>query len=381
MKIALYFNLTPGGADKALSEIVKRLRKDHQIDLYTYSGPKSNKLLINSLKLKRFNYQFKKPSNLLSYLYFIYLKYKRIHKELAAQINKKDYDLVLLAEDYLTKSPYLLWFLTKPTVYFCQSHYREFYDPQHLFSHSLKLRLINILRYPLKLADSKSVNCASMVIANSKYLQTRLTNIYKRKIEKITLGVNQPNISSFDNRKDFFLCVGPLTIFKGMAFIIKSIALLPKKYKKPLVIVANDGRDKQYIIKLAKNLNVNLIIKRGVWKGANNKELVKLYREAKLFLYAPYFEPLGLVALEAMSYGLPVVGINQGGVKETVVDNQNGFLCPRNISKFKNTIIKALNAVDLQFRKKTYFSTKAWSWDKSSRQMNLLLKKAIKEKQ
>src|SRR5689334_21576515 len=39
-------------------------------------------------------------------------------------------------------------------------------------------------------------------------------------------------------------------------------------------------------------------------------------------------EPFGMLGLEAMRYGLPVVGFDTGGIKEWVVDGRNGFLVP-----------------------------------------------------
>ena len=61
----------------------------------------------------------------------------------------------------------------------------------------------------------------------------------------------------------------------------------------------------------------------------SDEELVLLYNKAKMVVYAPYCEPFGLVPLESMSCGTPVVGVGDGGVKETVINGKTGILTGR----------------------------------------------------
>lgn len=56
-------------------------------------------------------------------------------------------------------------------------------------------------------------------------------------------------------------------------------------------------------------------------------DLKRLYSNSKLLVFLPRNEPLGLVAVEAMSAGVPVVGFNTGGITETVMDGKTGRLC------------------------------------------------------
>jgi glycosyltransferase involved in cell wall biosynthesis len=57
------------------------------------------------------------------------------------------------------------------------------------------------------------------------------------------------------------------------------------------------------------------------------EDLRSLYQRAKLLLFLPKNEPLGLVPVEAMVSGVPVVAYDAGGVRETVVHGQTGYLC------------------------------------------------------
>ncbi len=54
--------------------------------------------------------------------------------------------------------------------------------------------------------------------------------------------------------------------------------------------------------------------------------LQNLYQNAKAFLYASVNEDFGMVPVEAMAYGTPVVAYASGGVLETVIDGKTGYL-------------------------------------------------------
>ncbi|MFC1711914.1 glycosyltransferase, partial [Patescibacteria group bacterium] len=213
-----------------------------------------------------------------------------------------------------------------------------------------------------------------VLLANSQYIQKRIKRIYARSVVRIKLGVTDSEVIK-SKRENFYLTVGPLTVFKGMDFLVKAIAHLPKEKRHPLIVVANAGRDKTYIQNLAKKLNVELKIVSNIYKGIDDKKLIDLYKKAKLFLFAPFNEPFGLVVLEAMSYGLPVVGVNEGGLKEMIENNKNGWLVNRDPKAFSKTIVKALGLIDNNFRIATRNTTKKWQWNKSALEMEKLLEK------
>lgn len=380
MKIAVYYNLTNGGADRAFFEILKRLVKKHKLDIYTLDTQKNKReLLLDRLPVRYFRFKIFLPRNFFLFQFFIYSKLIKLQKQIAQIINSRNYDVVLLTDDYLIRTPLILRFLKINSLYFCQTHYREFYDPFSIFSHSLKYKIVNSLRLPLKWLDKKSFKLASIVVTNSKYTQNRLAKIHKRKIYRLKLGVEIKNNKIKDlPREKFFLTVGSLSIFKGIVFLIRSLALLPLKDRYPLVIVANSGPDEKYIKNLAKKVNVKLEIKKGIWKGLADKRLIELYNKARLFLYAPYYEPFGLVVLEAMVCGLPVVGVKEGGLKETIIEAKNGWLAPRDPKKFAFKISQALAMVDKKFRRQTYNLVKKWNWEQTGIMLEQLL---IKTKQ
>ena len=72
----------------------------------------------------------------------------------------------------------------------------------------------------------------------------------------------------------------------------------------------------------------------------SDEDLIRLYNKAKLVVYAPYLEPFGYVPLEAMACGTPVVGVKEGGVRESVKHKITGLLAPRDEKLFAEAIVK-----------------------------------------
>jgi glycosyltransferase involved in cell wall biosynthesis len=141
-------------------------------------------------------------------------------------------------------------------------------------------------------------------------------------------------------REPYVLSVGSLTPAKGFDFIIRALSLIKKEIKPRLVIVWNAAWEpwKVHLEKLAIQREVKLEIKTLI----DDFELVKLYNQARLCVYAPYLEPFGLVPLEAMACGTPVVAVKEGGVRESVVHNESGILTERDEEEFAEAITQLL---------------------------------------
>lgn len=67
-------------------------------------------------------------------------------------------------------------------------------------------------------------------------------------------------------------------------------------------------------------------------------QLVLEYNKAQICVYAPVLEPLGLVPLESMACGTPVVGVREGGVLESIVHEQTGLLTERDPAQFAGAV-------------------------------------------
>lgn len=372
MKIAVFHNLPKGGAKRVIFEVFKRLSKKHTVDLFTTTTSERKFLPLKRVVKKEYVFRLKIPKNFLSLQFFIYFKLSKIHKRIALKIDTNNYDLVFIAHDFFTKSPYLLRFLKTPSVYLCHEPPRVFYEQWALFSTKFKYKIVNLLRLPLKFIDLGNVKKADYLLANSNYSKKRLQNIYKREISVLKHGVDIKKFE-FKNKKkeNFFLTVGGLALFKGYDFLIKSIAGLPEELRFPLVAVADDGRDAEQIFQLAKKLKVKLIVK----SNLRDKALIDLYNQASLFLFAAHNEPLGLCVLEAMACSLPVVAVKEGGVPELFYKNYDGLI-KRDIGKFSKKIIDFLSKDNSRLKEKLRKHVEVnWSWEQSVKELEGFFRK------
>ncbi len=119
--------------------------------------------------------------------------------------------------------------------------------------------------------------------------------------------------------EEYLLMVGTIGRHKNQASAI-SVA---KKMNKKLIL-AGKIRDRDYFEELKKDIDGEQI----KWVGEMGfKEKLKLYVNAKAFLFPVLWEePFGLVMIEAMACGTPVIAFNHGAIPEVVVNGKTGFV-------------------------------------------------------
>lgn len=119
--------------------------------------------------------------------------------------------------------------------------------------------------------------------------------------------------------KDYYFWMGRVNPTKGVEDAVKFSRITKKK-----VFIAGPIRDQNYFDQKVKPyLNKNLI-----YLGSlGHKEKIKYYKSAKAFLMPIHWdEPFGLVAVEAMACGTPVLGYKRGALPEVVKEGIGGFL-------------------------------------------------------
>jgi glycosyltransferase involved in cell wall biosynthesis len=90
---------------------------------------------------------------------------------------------------------------------------------------------------------------------------------------------------------------------------------------------------------MATNCAVDLCLESNI----SDKYLVELYNRAQITLYAPVREPFGLVALESMACGTPIVAVAEGGIRETITHGKTGLLTERDPKKFGAAVQQLLS--------------------------------------
>lgn len=163
-----------------------------------------------------------------------------------------------------------------------------------------------------------------------------------------------------DSKNLKLLFVGQLWEAKGADLAIRSLPLLEKNGIFANLTIIGDGLEtyKQYLRKITKECNV---IDRVIFVGRISREALKnFYRRKDILLFPTnswYKEPFGIVIIEAMNQGIPVIASNSGGPREIIMNGENGLLFGSgNVESFTEKIMLLASDVQLYeaIRKKAF---------------------------
>src|SRR6266403_650386 len=133
MKIAVFHELHAGGARRCVNEFSYLLKKKHQIDLYIVDEKrnKAEERFFTRVFFYRFIPKQWKGRDWKTRIYkdsIELYKLYRLHKQIAKEINEKQYDIVFVNPSRFTQAPFLLQFLHSPSFYYCMEPLRIAYD-------------------------------------------------------------------------------------------------------------------------------------------------------------------------------------------------------------------------------------------------------------
>jgi glycosyltransferase involved in cell wall biosynthesis len=196
------------------------------------------------------------------------------------------------------------------------------------------------------------INSVRFVIVPSEFSKNEIINEFKVPKEKI---IKIPNFISFENLKTrinfkkrykvdkYILAVGRFSKEKGFEYLLKSFKLVLEKRKDIKLVIIGGKRDYIRVIKkLANKLGIldNILILSNV----SDEDIYSAFKYAELVVIPSIYEPFGIVALEAMYFGKPIIAFKVGGLKEIVKNKVNGVLVrEKNIEALANTITKILS--------------------------------------
>src|SRR3989338_7285652 len=189
MKIAVVHNLRPGGAKRVLYEQVKRLSKNHLIDIYTLTSANDRYFPLNNLVSNYYEIEYSYPEHFPASVISIYWQLPKAYQKMANIINSGSYDLAYIFPCFLTQAPYILRYLKIPSVYFCPEPKREFYEKIPRISNKLSYTLTYPFRFFIKKIDYDNTCKANKVLTLSRYNKTNIDRIYGINSQIIPLGV------------------------------------------------------------------------------------------------------------------------------------------------------------------------------------------------
>ncbi|MDA7617988.1 glycosyltransferase family 4 protein [Verrucomicrobia bacterium] len=136
--------------------------------------------------------------------------------------------------------------------------------------------------------------------------------------------------------------IGRIAPYKGYQDFLRALSLLPEDVNG-LMVGDTDGAKGVSIVKLAQDLGCENKLRLKPW--ASREEIQGLLNELSVLVFPSIWpETLGIIGLEAMACGVPVVGCKVGGVPDWLHHAVNGFLCaPKNPEKLATAIQQLLN--------------------------------------
>ena len=404
MKIAVYHNLPTGGAKRALQQFVKELSKDHTLDEYTLSTS------VDYLPLKDhvensyvYALEHKALKRTRPYIVDSFCLYldrvltiqaiDRVAKRIADDINSRDYDVVHVDLDRVTHAPSILKYIKKPMVYFCHDPKRSILEPRNFESDDLRADnpvrdlynkanafFINRRNLVTNKADISYVKTAPFLVTNSYYTREYIHKVYGKMAHVNYLGVDTDIFKHLNlPRENYILSVGRIYRIKGHHHIVKAMGLLPEKDRPVLKLVGDCSSDeeKDFLVNLAKSNNVQLEI----CELIDDDKLVELYNKALMTIYVPEMEPFGFVPLEAMACGSPVIGVREGGIRESVKEGETGLLVDRDDEELSEAILKLKNNEELRTRiseNSVEYVKVNWTWAAAAQRLVKNYEKCIR---
>lgn len=180
--------------------------------------------------------------------------------------------------------------------------------------------------------------------------------------------------------KYILLFVGRLVEKKGTEYLIDAMKIVAKKLSDvKLLIIGTGNLEKKLKIKVSKLNLSSYVAFLGIKK---HDELIDYFNICDLLILPAIFdkyghtETLGMVILEAMSCGKPVIASNIGGIPESVKDGYNGLLTiPKNPADIADKIVKALTQFDLEeMGKRARQTARGYSWEEISKKYEEVMK-------
>jgi len=330
MRIAVYHNLPSGGARRALREQVHGLQqRGHEVAVWTTACSDRTYLpLPPGIREQVLPWRgvWSVPASVWPRGMDLWMKMNGpdapmngFARRAAAEIERGGYDVLLCSPCRYQAAPAIALYTALPSLLFAHEPYRRLYEPARgglPLWHAARRRAGERAR-----AQAYTVLCA-----NSAFMSHQLEGIYGREARVNYLGIDNILFHPGDGtREDRIVGLGALQPHKRVDLALQTVARLrsPRPVLTWIANMASPGYLRA-MQRLARELGVAF----EPLLRIDDDRLVQLLGRARALLYTSRAEPFGFAPLEASACGTPVVGVAEGGVRETVRDGVNGYTAP-----------------------------------------------------
>jgi len=189
-----------------------------------------------------------------------------------------------------------------------------------------------ILHY-IRMWDLRSALGVDHFIANSGFVANRIDKLYRRKATIIHPPVDTDQFQCCEAKEDFYVVAGRMVPYKRTDLIVRAFSRTPNRR----LVVIGDGPEMEKVRAVA-GPNVELL------GFQDNVTLAEYVQRAKALVFAAE-EDFGIVPVEAMACGTPVIAFGKGGVTESVVNGKHGVFFD---SQTEESLLEALDLFESQ---------------------------------
>ncbi len=321
-----------------------------------------------------FSLPFKKIYHIYTKLYYLYSK--KIIKEILSY----------------TKIDLIHAHVACPDGYVANKIYELFNIPFVLTVHGYDFYQTIYKNYICRNYIKNILNNANyVVVVSSKLKQIAEVELnIKRKIEVIANGYSTYNGNTVEYDQKFIknknhdiiiLSVSTLIKRKKIDLNIKAIRNLKQKIPNIKYLIVGEGNERDQLEKLVRKYCLQ---KNVFFLGRlDNKEVLKLMENVTIFSLPSINESFGVVYLEAMAHGIPIIACKGEGIEDVIKDGTNGFLVePNNVIELTNKMLYIINNPKkiIKICKKAYkLVTENYSWNNNAKKYKNIYMKIINE--
>lgn len=361
MKIAIIHDwlYTNGGAEKVLEKIIEAYPNADVFSLVEFVPDKDK----GFLKGKKVRTSFIQKLPLAGRNFRNYFPLMPFAIE---QFDLSEYDIIISSSYAMAKG--VLTHSEQFHICYCHSPVRYAWDLYHQYIKEAGLHkgfkglLAKISLHYLRLWDVSTANKVDHFVANSNFISKRIKRVYRRNSTVVYPPVNIKDFELFTQKEDFYLTASRFVPYKRIDLIVDSFAQMADKK----LIVIGEGPDFKKITSKKYPSNIEFL-------GYQSFDKLKFYMQrAKAFVFAAK-EDFGIVPVEAMACGTPVIAYGAGGCLETVIENETGMI-------FKSQTVDSLIETIKKFENEANFDAlkiRAFAEKFSSERFTIELKEVV----
>lgn len=308
MKVAIVHDwlVVSGGAEKVLGCLID-LYPD--ADLYSMVDflPEKSRGFLNGKSVRTSALQ-QFPGARKHYRHFLALM-----PMLVEQFDLSQYDLVITSSYAVAKGV-----MTGPDtlhVCYCHSPARYAWDLQHQYLRESKLEtgakswLVRAMLHYFRIWDMRTANGVDAYIANSSFIARRIMKAYGREATVIWPPVDSDSFETSSTRENYYVTASRMVPYKRIDLLVEAFVSMPSRR----FVVIGDGPDMEKIRRSAQgSSNIEFL------GHVDHELLVKTISNSRAFLFGAE-EDFGIVPVEAMAAGIPVIAYGKGGILDSVV--------------------------------------------------------------